>query len=205
MTANVRHVPLSLVAREIQRKIEERAKQNVQAQYVNVGINSAEGIKSYGEGPANIATIAQYLEYGWVQSVTKRQSGWFARDPRNLGVPPGSVLFMPPRPFLRATLRHKADEWVEIVKRAYVEYNGDLEKVLARVGMAAVADIQNTIATGGVDGEQFPRRSPLTMLLYEIYRQEGKNKGDGSGGSYGDKPLFNTGRLHGSISFELVR
>ena len=204
MPATVRRVPLNGRGNSLLSEIQKKAEQYSKARYVNVGITSDEGIKKYGDGPTNLATIAQYLEYGWVQVVTRKQSGWFFGK-HNLGVPPGSVLFMPPRPFLRATLRHKATDWVEVAKQAYATYNGDLEKVLAYVGSQAVMDIQNTIRDGGVDGEQFPRRSPLTMALYEIYRQNGKHRGDGTGGSYGDKPLYNTGLLHGSIKFELVK
>ena len=204
MPVKIRHASLNGRSSSLLAEIQKKAEQYSKARYVNVGVNSAEGVQKYGEGPANLATIAQYLEYGWVQSVTKKQSGWFFGQ-HGLGVPPGSVLFMPPRPFLRATMRHKADDWVQAVKQAFITYNGDLEKVLAYVGSIAAADIQNTIKTAEVEGEVFPRRSPLTMKLYEIYRENGKHKGDGTGGSYGDKPLYNTGALYGSIKFELVK
>ena len=198
-----RNVNLSASGRGIAEQILKKAESYAKARYVNVGINDNEGIKKYGEGETNVATVAQYLEYGWVQTVTKRQSGWFAREPRHLGVPPGTVLFMPPRPFLRATLRHKADDWVNVFKNAFVQYNGDLELALSAVGMRAKEDIQNTIRTAQVDGEVFPRRSPLTMKLYEIYNQD--HETDGTGNRSGDKPLMDTGLLLSSISYQLVK
>lgn len=55
----------------------------------------------------DIATIGMYLEYGWVQSVTSKQGHYLSAQ---LGLPPNSkftTLYMPPRPFMRATYAHK--------------------------------------------------------------------------------------------------
>ena len=193
-------VKLNLKARGLAEKIAEQAKANALKRHVFVGVNSNEGIRPYGEGETNVATVSQYLEYGWVQTVTRKQSGWFLGK-HGLGVQPGSVLFMPPRPFLRSTLRHRAKEWSDVLKNAYLRHNGDIEKALSEVGMIATADIQQTIADAGIDGEQFPRRSPLTQKIYEIY-QEG-HKTDGTGNLSGDKPLVRSGLLLSSISYQL--
>ena len=59
----------------------------------------------------DIATIGMYLEYGWVQSVTSKQGHYLSAQ---LGLPPNSkftTLYMPPRPFMRATYAHKRAEW----------------------------------------------------------------------------------------------
>ena len=195
-------VKLNLNARSIADKIIEQAKANAPKRYVHVGINSAEGVRPYGDGETNVASVAQYLEYGWVQRVTKKQSGWFF-GVNGLSVTPGSVLFMPPRPFLRSTLRHRADDWVEVFHNAFMRHQGDLELALAEVGMIAANDVQQTIVNAGIDGEQFPRRSPLTQKLYEIYQQD--HKTDGLGNLSGDKPLVSSGLLLASISYQLDR
>ena len=195
-------VKLNLNARSIADKIIEQAKANALKRYVHVGINSAEGVRPYGDGETNVASVAQYLEYGWVQRVTKKQSGWFF-GVNGLSVTPGSVLFMPPRPFLRSTLRHRADDWVEVFHNAFMRHQGDLELALAEVGMIAANDVQQTIVNAGIDGEQFPRRSPLTQKLYEIYQQD--HKTDGLGNLSGDKPLVSSGLLLASISYQLDR
>ena len=70
-------VKLNLKARGLAEKIAEQAKANALKRHVFVGVNSDEGIRPYGEGETNVATVAQYLEYGWVQTVTRKQSGWF--------------------------------------------------------------------------------------------------------------------------------
>lgn len=193
-------IKLNIDAQSIADKIFEQAKANALQRHVNVGIDSNEGIKTYGEGETNVATVAQYLEYGWVQRVTKKQSGWFFKE-NGLDVKPGSVLFMPPRPFLRATLKHRADDWVEVFHNAFIRHQGDLEKALSEVGEVAAFDVRQTIKDAGIDGEQFPRRSPLTQKLYAIELE--KHKTDGTGNLSGDKPLTRNGNLLSSISYKL--
>ncbi len=59
----------------------------------------------------NIASIGMYLEYGWTQSVTSKQGHYLSAQ---LGLPPNSkftTLYMPPRPFMRATYAQKRMDW----------------------------------------------------------------------------------------------
>ena len=194
-------VKLSSTAQSIASQIEKKAAEYAKKRYVMVGINDRDGVKRYGDGPTNLATVAQYLEYGWVQVTTRNQQRYFF-GPKGIGMPVGSVLFMPPRPFLRATLRHRATDWAQVFGNAMQANQGDLELALAMVGIQAKDDIQQTIIDAGIDGEEFPRRSPLTQALYEIYNEG--HKTDGTGNLMGDKPLVRSGLLLDSIHFNVV-
>ena len=78
--------------------------------------NRAAKVVEVGVTDASIAEYAQYVEFGWVQRVTPKQSlflsGAIGRpvpmgdrgqpDFANAAIKPGVALVNPPRPFLRA-------------------------------------------------------------------------------------------------------
>lgn len=180
--------------------LKKKIQANAKKVHVNVGINEAQGATAMSGSAVNLATIALYQEYGWVQRVTKAQSGFFYS--MGLKVSPGTTLFLPPRPFLRATLDWKSKDWARLGSNAFVKYGYDTEKALALLGMVAVDDIKATILNGGTPKARFALRSDLTMELYRR-QSEGKSK-DGAGNVDSNKPLVLTGRLLNAISFELV-
>lgn len=174
--------------------------------FVDVGINAQDGSKEYeakgGTGAtATVAEVATYQEFGWVQQVTGKQSR-FLHSAFGVRAKKGGTLMMPPRPFLRGTLQSESKNWVEAfgnaIGRRGVE---NLTDSLLEVGMLAQNDIQNTIANGGTEQEKFPRRSAMTMAIYEALSRD--HRTDGTGGISGDKPLFRSGVLLNSISYQL--
>ena len=153
----------------------------------------------------SVARYAAYQEYGWVQQVTPKQHAWFgAHAGWDKAPKPGSVLVLVPRPFMHSTFLAKFRRWEQIVHNApRVMGITDTEKVLALVGAEAVSDIQMTIKAGGNEIETFEQRHPLTMAIY-AQRAQG-HRTDGAGGISGAKPLTLTGRMTGSVHFEIER
>lgn len=148
-----------------------------------------------------IATYAAYQEYGWVQSVTAKQQGWFGRQLGN-GPREGSQLTLPPRPFLRGTMAAEMKKWKHIYTQAFRTYGTErAADALSMLGIKAAEDIRETLIRGGTSKETFERRSELTQRLYEK-QAEGHNT-DGTGNIQGDKPLVKTGALLNAIGYQL--
>ena len=76
----------------------------------------------------------------------------------------------------------------------------NFELALIRVGMVAAEDIRETIIKGGTSKQKFPKRSSLTMALYQALK--GDRKGSG-GNSDTDKPLVLSGSLLNAITYKL--
>ena len=180
---------------------------------VNPGVSHVE----VGVADASIAPYATYVEYGWVQRVTGKQSLFLSNAigkpvPRRedgkpnfqaAAIKPGMALVNPPRPFLRGTMAAEAPKWRETAKKA-LHKTLDKEKALAILGRQAADDVRMTITSGGTSKETFPERSPLTMALYKpLNKSRGKKGGRGAGNVSTSKPLVLTGKLMNSIGFEL--
>ena len=187
-------------------EIKKEAKRST-GRFVDVGINSRDGAKQYKktEGskkdPPTVAQVAQYQEYGWTQTVTTAQSRYFWNN-WGIKLKAGTEISMPQRRFLRGTLEAEANNWVSVMGDAIKRHGlQDLKSALVEVGQIAQSDIQNTIADGKTSKEEFPRRSKLTMAIYAAQAED--HKTDGTGGISGDKPLFKTGVLMNSISYNL--
>lgn len=117
-----------------------------------------------------VATYGMYLEYGWVQRVTPKQNAWLnAQLGTNYKF---STLSNPPRPFMRATFAQKNKEWVELFKDELVRTQ-DVKAAFTSLGETVKADIRKTIDQGGCPPGSFPKRSPLTMAMFEAL---GENK-----------------------------
>ena len=147
-----------------------------------------------------IATYADYQEYGWAQQVTSAQAGWFGHQ--GINMPVGSVLVLPPRPFLRGTMAAEVQKWKHIYAQAFAMYGTQrAADALSAVGIKASEDIRQTLIRGGTSRETFERRSEVTQRLYEGQAQ-GHNT-DGTGNISGDKPLIKTGALLNAIGYQL--
>lgn len=154
-----------------------------------------------------VATYAAYNEYGWVQRVTPRQSG-FLRNNFKVDVMPGMTLMSPPRPFLRATAKAKSEEWTKTFAEGVQALGIErANKVLELVGRQAQVDVQETIKNNGTGGERFPERSDLTMAIYaekDAKTEKGrKRKISGTSGSGRTQALVRSGVLLGSIGYEV--
>lgn len=149
-----------------------------------------------------MATIAAYQEYGWVQRVTPKQAGWFKGQ--GLKNPPkaGASLVLPPRPFFRATMQAEGKQWSKYYAAALKAYGVDnAGAALQATAMRAADDIKQTMISGGTSKEQFEDRSPLTMEMYA--KQAAGHNADGTGNISGAKPLVKTGALLNSIGYQL--
>lgn len=167
-----------------------------------------------------IAKYATYVEYGWAQRVTTKQSlylsnaigkpvprggdGKFAFD--KAAIKPGTALVNPPRPFLRGTLAAEGGKWLKVLKASLKRGDAPM-KALAVVGTIAQQDITETIARGGTSKEKFPERSELTMALLDQAqkgrkRPSGKNA-SGASASNRTQPLVLTGKLLNAIKFDV--
>lgn len=149
-----------------------------------------------------VAEYATYVEFGWVQRVTPKQSLFFAG--RGVSHPPkaGNSLVNPARPFFRGTIAQRAEHWNKLLKK-YVKANGidSLQSGLMLAAQEAQADIVETITRGQVvgGGETFAERSNLTM---ELYANESADKSkDGTGTVDTRKPLEKSGDLVRSIGW----
>ena len=168
---------------------------------------------------ASIAEYAQYVEFGWVQRVTPKQSlflsGAIGRpvpmgdrgqpDFANPAIKPGVALVNPPRPFLRGTLVAEQEKWKAVLKKALAGMK-DPSTALAVLGTVAAQDVQATIASGGTSKEKFPERAPLTMELYAAQsagRKTGGKNHSSKASSATTQPMVLSGALLHSISFEV--
>lgn len=154
-----------------------------------------------------VAKYAAYNEFGWVQRVTPRQSG-FLRSNFGVDVMPGMTLMSPPRPFLRGTAKAKVKDWTETFKTGIQSLGVEkASKVLALVGRQAQTDVQDTIKNNGTGGEKFPVRSDLTMAIYAAQdaatKKGRKRKIEGNSGAGRSEALLRSGVLLGSIGYEV--
>lgn len=150
----------------------------------------------------DIAPYATYLEFGWVQRVTKAQHRFLGRIVGFDNAPRvGGSLVLQPRPFMRSTMEAKAGEWFAKFG-AYLKTYGveNLEDALAFIGQEATQDIQTTIENNGPDGgEDFPERKPLTMAIYSaLYKNK---RTDAESGVTRRKALVKTGAMRTAVHF----
>lgn len=146
------------------------------------------------------AQKAQWLEYGWVQRVTPKQRAFFQY---NYQIQLGKTLYMPPRPFLRGTYAQNLAKWKSVALNAFkADYS--LEQALALAGEVAVADVKQSMISGGIEGgEKFALRSPLTLEIYAKNTKAGKHKVKGTNNSTTSRPLIKSGRLLNAIAFDI--
>lgn len=119
--------------------------------HVKVGI--LENSK-YPDG-TSVPTVAYKNEYGWAN--------------------------IPPRPFMRQTIKEQKENWVDLTKRA-IGAGYDINKVLGLVGTQMQGDIQNAIMTFTT-----PRNSDYTIAI------KGFNA-----------PLRHTMLMHDSVKYEIA-
>lgn len=156
-----------------------------------------------------VSEVATYLEYGWTQTVTARQSGWFMSQ--GTYMPQGATLRLPPRPTFHSTYETQNKNWLALGKR-YLQgfckapYN-KMHKALETMGELASEDVRACINTNGAsNGTAFAPRSPLTMAMYakKLSADTVKHKTDGSGSATGSKALRNDGNFANSIAFDIT-
>lgn len=193
------------------RGFQERLRKRFQ-KITDPSVNSVE----VGVTDANVAKYAAYVEYGWVQRVTGKQSLFLSNaigkpvPYRENGKPnwkaavikPGMALVNPPRPFLRGTMAAEAPHWREVTKKAIHKY-WDKKKALETLGRLAVDDVKMTIRNGGTSKERFPERSPLTMAIYKQEAKDKVRKGGGKANATTTQPLNYNGGLLNSIAFKM--
>lgn len=169
----------------LQKKLEQRMPKSVL-----VGIDDK----------SDVAEYAKYVEYGWVQRVTEKQSRYLAGVLGGSAPAPGSSLVNPPRPFLRGTFSAERKKWKDVMQNSLARDLFNFDLALIRVGMVAAEDIRETIVKGGTSKQKFPKRSSLTMAFYQALK--GDRKGEG-GNSDTDKPLVLSGSLLNAITYKL--
>lgn len=159
----------------------------------------------------DVATYANYLEWGWVQAVTPKQRNWFGVQGFHLKE--GAMLVNPPRPFFYGTVDANRERWLKTLHAAAEDlfhksgYNlTTLNQALLRCGMLAAQDIRDTVINGQItNGEKLERRSDLTMAMYAGAAERGRHKTDKTPNQTTTaKPMYKTGRLAASIGFDIV-
>ena len=110
--------------------------------------------------------IALYLEYGWVQRVTAKQTGFFWGHGLNVR----NTLNMPPRPTFAYTAKRNHDKWEKLGAKVLGSSEFALKplataiRALNTVCLVAQSDVQETITTNGHGS--FAPRAPLTIAMY---------------------------------------
>ncbi len=156
------------------------------------------------ESGVSTQEYGKYLEFGWVQRVTPRQSGYLSHQ--GVHVPAGATLYNPPRPFFRYTIADEEKNWKDYFIKSLVHFSVGADasfytKSLQMVGAIMVQDIQTTLENGGSRNNRFPPRSPMTMAIYRAI-SEGHSQ-DGTGTSSSSQAGISSGLLRDSISFEI--
>lgn len=175
-------------------------------QKVDVGV--LEGA-TYPNGTP-VSQVACYLEYGWDQTVTPRQRGWFASH--GIYLKQNASLHSPARPFFKATFAVNHQKWVKMGHDALKGLANDgnalnkITQALQLLGLTAQQDLQDAIIDGGAGSSSFAIRSPMTMLLYGNLLAEGGHRTDDTPNqTTRRKPLYRTGILESSIAFDIVK
>lgn len=191
------YVRISVKSREAIERIKAAAKNNGEKRFVEIGVTNK----------PTIATYAAYNEFGWAQTVTKRQSG-FLRNRYGLAIMPGMHLVCPPRPFLGGTARAEGKKWAKLLG-ATLKVRGieSLDDALLMVGQIAQQDVKTTIANNGTSKEKFPDRSEVTLAIYSQQDTETDSgrprERDSTGGLDREQALVKTGTLLASIGYWL--
>ena len=154
----------------------------------------------------DIATIGMYLEYGWAQAVTSKQNNFLRARLGRWGAN-FKTLYMPPRPFMRATFAEKNKEWKKIFE-SQIKKTHDVKSALEAMCIMASSDISATIRNNGTASNPFPKRSPLTMAMLqamgEIDKAKRQQKGQAAvSNTTTDKALMRTGVLEKSITYKI--
>ena len=185
-------------------KLQEQIKK-VGNQKVDVGV--LEGA-TYPNGTP-VSRVACYLEYGWDQTVTPKQRGWFAAN--GIYLKPNTALHSPARPFFKATFDVNHKKWMQLGQNALkgLADGNALNKItqaLQLLGLTAQQDLQDAIIDGGMGSSSFAVRSPLTMLLYGNLMEAGGHRTDDTPNqTTRRKHLYRTGTLESSIAFDIVK
>lgn len=174
-------------------------------------LNQAETSQSVEVGILNkyphVGEYARWLEYGWVQRVTKKQHYFLQRAIGKEGAAPmeGASLVLPPRPTFRATMAEEAGNWQSELEKAIKVYGVDhLEDALSHVGSIATQDIKATIERNGTRTQKFRDRSSLTMALINA-RSESKKRRDSTGFEKRPQALKRSGDFYDSIGYDIVK
>lgn len=141
---------------------------------LKVGVDES---MQYDNG-AKVVDVAQYLEYGWTQTVTWKQRTWLLAN-SGVDVKRGT-LHLPPRPTFGFTYQTCKGKWERAGSKLFSKFIESPISVALRayqiLGLMAVDDLKNTIRTNGKGS--FPERSPLTLLLYGQNLDKHQPKGD---------------------------
>ena len=134
----------------------------VQKLEAKVGVN--DGAVEHNGTPTS--EIALYLEYGWVQRVTAKQTGFFLGHGLNVR----NTLNMPPRPTFAYTAKRNHEKWEKLGAKVLASGEFVLKplatalRALNTVCLVAQSDVQETITTNGHGS--FVPRAPLTIAMY---------------------------------------
>ena len=161
------------------------------------------------ENGTPVSKVAQYLEYGWTQSVSERQSKWLMSQ-GVYNVKAGATLTMPARPTFGATFNAKSKEWYEIgsyyLQGLSANPLNKITEALKAVGEAAKQDIVECITSGGSSSNaSFELRHPLTLILYGNQAAAGGKKIKGTNQTTTMKPLYKRGDFARSIAYEISK
>lgn len=141
---------------------------------LKVGVDES---MQYDNG-TKVVDVAQYLEYGWTQTVTGKQRAWLLAN-SGVDVKRGT-LHLPPRPTFGFTYQTCKGKWERTGSKLFSKFAESPISVALRayeiLGLMTVNDLKNTIQTNGKGS--FPERSPLTLLLYGQNLEKHQPKGD---------------------------
>lgn len=150
--------------------------------------------------------IAGYLEYGWVQYVTEKQSWWILYN-SGVFMPVGSKLQLTGRHYVQKSAAQYRAKWTKFIETDLASGNFDTLTSLNRLGLMMSDDIKKTY--DAVVRSQ-PRR-PLTqkIMAYANAETGGGSKSDGTGfrvpkTGFGGGETYTAGSVYGSITYRVV-
>lgn len=152
----------------------------------------------YDDGKS-VAQVATWNEYGTAIPVTDKMRGWFRHQGVNLKKSTTRII-IPPRPFMRNTVRDRQAEWLErasVNLRECLVSERPVQDALNNVGELMKANITETI-----DSNMPPPNSGFTLAPKEA-RVVDKHGRPIKGKSGTKQTLIDSGMLVKAISYEV--
>lgn len=172
-------------------------------------VTAVVGVVNTGSGNPSLTQIMEWLNFGWVQAVTPKQSAYFHLN-HGINLKVGNSLVLPPRPFFTGVFYEKREALLEHLK-TYLKQGISPRDAVLRVAREMQDAAQAAIAQGHTETMDFARLAPMTMELKaqkaatDLDKKGRKKRRDSTGFALSDRPFASDGarQMRDAIKYEL--